>query len=90
MVNFTELLRNGPKSGHITANYKIYINQVSLFKNSYKLKKFFKSVLDMSLDAKNRIELEKIPPKYQSMFKRNFLRLSFVIYIGKTPKITVL
>lgn len=24
------------------------------------------------------------------MFKRNFLRLSFVIYIGKTPKITVL
>lgn len=44
----------------------------------------------MSLDAKNRIELEKIPPKYQSMFKRNFLRLSFVIYIGKTPKITVL
>ena len=63
MVNFTELLRNGPKSGHITANSKIYINQVSLFKDSNKLKKFFKSVLDMSLDAKNGIELEKIRPK---------------------------
>lgn len=43
----------------------------------------------MSLDAKNGIELEKNPSKVV-MFKRNFLRLSFVIYIGKTPKITVL